>query len=90
MSLYVYVYVDDDPIPVISDYHLSGEQTPYTCALTGAPLLSRIWMGHLGFPFTGRKAHLALAYVRWSPYPTAPYQAPQVGAIEPLAAQRAR
>lgn len=55
-GMYVYLYVDDDPIPAIVDYHLSSGRS------VDAP---RVRFGNTLFPDRHARAHVKLDYIRW-------------------------
>ncbi len=73
-SIYAYVYLDDNPIPVIYDYHIGGDVAPYVCGFDGSKLYSRLFFGsNLGFPVPNAKPDVEVEYVRWNGTPRAPY-----------------
>jgi hypothetical protein len=66
-SLYVYVYVDNDPVPVIVDYHLDGSTEVH-----GFPVKPFMNFGYTGHPGVGVDGHVLIDYIRWHDGASAP------------------
>jgi len=76
-SLYAYVYLDNNPLPVISDYHIGGDVTPYPCfdAPSGKSVTadSEFYFGQPGFPYPDQyPSNINIAYLKWNGAPAAP------------------